>query len=92
MNTVFVRFLVDADASAGLLSKVVQPFARRDITPDRMWSHRNGETVHLEVAVEQMPKQDIHLVAGNLQQVIGVRSVTAVVRDSNTNHLHDLSV
>ncbi len=75
---VHVRFLLEADASAGLLPRVLQPFAKRDLTPDRMWSHRAGDTIHIEIAVEAMPEAEIHLVEGNLHQIVGVRQVTLV--------------
>jgi hypothetical protein len=73
-----VRFLLDAESSPGLLPRVLQPFAKRDLTPDRMWSHRAGDTVHIEVAVEAMPDEDIHLVEGNLRQIVGVHKVIQV--------------
>ena len=77
---VAVRFMLDAEASPGLLPRLLQPFARRDLAPDRMWSHRNGAVMHIEIALEAMPEQMVHLVEGNLSQVIGVRSVTRVAR------------
>ena len=39
-SVVFVRFLLDADASPGLLPRLLQPYAKRDLVPDRMWSYR----------------------------------------------------
>ena len=75
---VSVRFMVDADAVPGLLPRLLQPFARRDLTPDRMWSHRNGAMMHVEVAVHAMPAEMEHVVAGNLRQVVGVHHVTRV--------------
>jgi hypothetical protein len=79
-STVFVRFLVDADASPGLLSRLLQPYAKRDLVPDRMWSHRAGDTIHVEIAMEAMPTEVVHVVEGNLLQVVGVRSVSRVAR------------
>ncbi len=76
--SVNVRFLLDADASPGLLPRLLQPFARRDLIPDRMWSHRAGDTMHVEIALEAMPEEDVHLVEGNLRQVVGVRQVTRI--------------
>lgn len=73
---VAVRFMVDADASPGLLPRLLQPFARRDLTPERMWSHRNGAVVHVEIAHEAMPAELVHMVEGNLWQVVGVRQVS----------------
>jgi hypothetical protein len=79
-SVVFVRFLLDADPSPGLLSRLLQPYAKRDLVPDRMWSHRSGETIHVEIAMEAMPAEMVHLVEGNLTQVVGVRSVSRVAR------------
>jgi len=79
-SAVFVRFMLDADASPGLLSRLLQPYAKRDLVPDRMWSHRAGDTIHVEIAMEAMPTEVVHLVEGNLSQVVGVRSVSRVAR------------
>jgi hypothetical protein len=79
-SAVFVRFLLDADPSPGLLSRLLQPYAKRDLVPDRMWSHRAGDTIHVEIAMEAMPAEMVHLVEGNLQQVVGVRRVSRVAR------------
>jgi hypothetical protein len=73
---VAVRFMLDAEASPGLLPRVLQPFARRDLAPDRMWSHRSGAVMHVEVALAAMPAEMVHLVEGNLWQVVGVRQVS----------------
>lgn len=77
---VFVRFLIDADSSPGLLPRLLQPYAKRDLIPDRMWSHRSDETTHVEIAMEAMPAEVVHLVEGNLRQVVGVRNVSRVSR------------
>jgi hypothetical protein len=76
--TVAVRFMLDADAAPGLLPRLLQPFAKRDLVPDRMWSHRAGDVIHVEIALEAMPGEVVHLVEGNLCQVVGVRSVAQV--------------
>ena len=77
---VAVRFMLDADASPGLLPRLLQPFARRDLTPDRMWSHRNDTVMHVEIALEAMPAEMVHLVEGNLSQVVGVRQAVLLRR------------
>jgi hypothetical protein len=73
-----VRYLLDTECSPGLLPRLLQPFARRDLVPDRMWSHRSGDVMHVEIAVEAMPETDIHLVEGNLRQIVGVHQVIQV--------------
>src|SRR6185312_15003722 len=73
-----VRFLLDADASPGLLPRMLQPFAKRDLVPDRMWSHRSGDVMHVEIALEAMPDEEVHLVEGNLRQIVGVHQVLQV--------------
>jgi hypothetical protein len=75
---VAVRFMLDADAEPGLLPRLLQPFAKRDLVPDRMWSHRAGTTIHVEIAVEALPGDAVHLIEGNLRQVVGVRSLVRV--------------
>ena len=72
---VAVRFLLHADPSPGLLSRLLQPFARRDLIPDRMWSRRAGDAMHVEIAMDAMPVTAIHLIEGNLRQVVGVHQV-----------------
>jgi len=69
------RFLVTADAAPGLLPRLLQPLARRDLTPDAVHAVREGEVMHAELLLEAMPAEMVHLVAGNLGQVVGVHSV-----------------
>ncbi len=70
--------MLDADASPGLLPRLLQPFAKRDLTPDRMWSHRSGDVVHVEIALDAMLAEIVALVEGNLRQVVGVHRLTRV--------------
>ena len=76
--SVHVRFLLDAECSPGLLPRMLQPFAKRDLVPDRMGSHRSGDMMHVEIEVEAMPDEEIHLVEGNLRQIVGVHQVLQV--------------
>ncbi len=70
-----VRFLVLADACPGLLPRLLQPLAKRDLTADSFHAQREGELMRAEILLEAMPAGMVHLVAGNLGQVVGVRSV-----------------
>ncbi len=82
---VAVRFMLDVDADPALLPRLLAPFARRNLTPDRMWSHRSGRIMHVEIAMEAMPASAVALVEGNLSQVVGVRSITRVRPDRQRN-------
>ncbi len=69
------RFHVRADASPGLLSRLLQPLAKRDLTPDLVHARREGDAMIAELVLMAMPAGMVHLVAGNIGQVIGVLSV-----------------
>lgn len=70
-----VRFSVSAEAGPGLLARLVQPFARRDLVPDRFEATRSDGVIRVEIAMTDMPAEMVHLVTGNLGQVVGVQSV-----------------
>jgi hypothetical protein len=72
---VSVRFLVQAGADPGLLPRLLMPLAKRDLTPDRLHAAREGEVMRAELVLLAMPAGMVHLVAGNLGQVVGVLSV-----------------
>ena len=69
------RFLLLAEASPGLLSRLLQPLAKRDLVPDRLQARREGDAMRVEIVIDMMPAGMVHLVAGNLGQVVGVMEV-----------------
>lgn len=71
------RFLVLADASPGLLSRLLETLAKRDLIPDLVRATHDGVTgtLRAELALDAMPEGMVPLVAGNLGQVIGVHRV-----------------
>lgn len=71
-----VRFTVQAEADPGLLPRLMQPFAKRDLTPDSFEARKTGAAVRVDIAMASMPAEMVHLVVGNLGQVIGVTQVT----------------
>ncbi|PWS38930.1 hypothetical protein DFH01_06695 [Falsiroseomonas bella] len=75
---VAARFTVTAEVSPGLLSRVLEPFAKRDLIPDAVRATRDGAAMRAEVSLTAMPLGMVHLVAGNLGQIIGVRRVEAM--------------
>ena len=66
------RFLLLVEASPGLLSRLLQPLAKRDLVPDRVQARREGDALRVEIGLDAMPAGMVHLVAGNLAQVVGV--------------------
>jgi hypothetical protein len=70
-----VRFDVVAESCPGLLPRLLQPLAKRDLTADTFHAERDGDLVRVEILLEAMPAEMVHLVAGNLGQVVGVLSV-----------------
>ncbi|MCO6419891.1 hypothetical protein JYK14_27570 [Siccirubricoccus sp. KC 17139] len=72
---VAVRFLVTAEASPGLLPRLLQPLAKRDLTADAFHAVREGEMLRAEIRLDAMPAEMVHLVEGNLRQVVGVAGV-----------------
>jgi hypothetical protein len=70
-----VRFTLTAEASPGLLPRLLQPFAKRDLTPDTLEATRRGDDMRVEIGMEAMPVEMVHLVEGNLRQVVGVMMV-----------------
>lgn len=69
---VAARFHLLAEASAGLVPRLLQPFAKRDLVPDLLLVRRDGDALRVEIALDAMPAGMVHLVAGNLAQVVGV--------------------
>jgi hypothetical protein len=77
-SAVSVSFHVLADTCPGLLPRLLQPFAKRDLVADEFHAKREGETTRVEMALFAMPVEMVHLVAGNLGQVVGVQDVQVV--------------
>lgn len=72
---VAARFVLLAEPSPGLLPRLMQPLARRDLVPDLVLARREGEAMRVEIALHAMPAGMVHLVVGNLGQVVGVLEV-----------------
>lgn len=75
-HTVSARFVLLAEASPGLLPRLMQPLAKRDLVPDRVAARRQGELMRIEIGLDAMPACMVHLVAGNLSQVVGVMELS----------------
>ena len=69
-------FLLDAEAAPGLLPRLLQPFAKRDLTPDRLSAQRVAGGLRVEIAVVDVDGATLSLIEGNLRQVVGVRQIS----------------
>ena len=78
--TVSVLFTLQAEAAPGMLPRLLQPFSKRDLVPDHVRSRRAGEVLLVELGMDAMPAHELHLVEGNLSQVIGVRRLETMQR------------
>jgi hypothetical protein len=74
-NLVPARFVLLAEPSPGLLPRLLQPLAKRDLVPDLLVARREGDAMRVEIALDAMPAGMVHLVAGNLSQVVGVQDL-----------------
>lgn len=74
-----VRFVLNADASPGLLSRLLEPFAPRDLIPDRVTARANGSSMRVEIGLRPCRATCCHTSTGNLRQVVGLRGL---VRDA----------
>jgi hypothetical protein len=72
--------MLDAYPDVGLLPRVMEPFAKRGLIPDRMWSHRGADMMHVEISVDALPEEMVHVIEGNLRQIVGLRRLTLLHR------------
>ena len=76
------RFDLRADPSPGLLPRLLQPFAKRDVTPDLFQSRRTGQDMDITITCFDLEPGVAALIAGNLGQVIGVSRVVVTPGES----------
>lgn len=70
-----VHFDVLADSNPGLLPRLLQPLARRHLVPEHFAAHRAGDLLAVEIGIADVSREALGLIAGNLRQVVGVRSI-----------------
>ena len=78
--SVAVTFDLLAHAEPGLLPRILAPFARRDLSADQMRARRYGDIMQVTVTLDSMPEAEIHIVEGNLRQIVGMRRVEVMLR------------
>jgi hypothetical protein len=75
------RFDLRAEPSPGLLPRLLQPFAKRDVTPELFQARRSTEEMDITITCHDLEPGMAALIAGNLGQVIGVTRVLVTPPD-----------
>lgn len=68
-----VLFELSVDATPGLLPRLMQPFARCNLVPDRFAARLEGEALEVEIGLSGVPSEGSALIEGNLRRIVGVR-------------------
>ncbi|MDA8049893.1 MAG: hypothetical protein M0002_07800 [Rhodospirillales bacterium] len=71
-----VVFELLADLSPGLLPRLLQPLARRNLVPERLTAHRAGNAMVVRIGLGDVTPGMRSLIAGNLRQVVGVQNLS----------------
>lgn len=81
-TSVDARFLVVAPADPGLLSRLVEPFAKLGMVPSRVHASRedgDGSELTVDLRLSGVPARTAELIELGLRRVVGVRQLIAVV-------------
>lgn len=81
------RFDLRAEPSPGLLPRLLQPFAKRDVTPDLFQARRTETEMDITITCFDLETGMAALIAGNLGQVIGVNRVVVTPAESLATRL-----
>ena len=75
------RFDLRAEPSPGLLLRLLQPFAKRDVTPELFQARQRVEEMEIIITCHALEPGMAALIAGNLGQVIGLTRVLVTSGD-----------
>ncbi len=71
-------FSIVADAEPGVLSRLLQVFAKRGLVPSRLYGSRGGpggEDLHIDLQVAGLDARLVAVIAETLRQVVSVQCV-----------------
>lgn len=80
-STVRAMFFVSAESDPGLLPRLVEPFAKLGLVPDRVHADREAHAdrnLNVDLRIAEVTPRHAHLLEKALRSVIGVRSVISV--------------
>lgn len=72
-----VVFEVLADPSPGLLPRLLQPLARRNLVPQHVAAECAGAAMTVRIGLQEVPPGMLALIEGNLRQVVGVQQLSS---------------
>ena len=70
------RFTVLGEADPGLLSRLIEPFAKRGLMPPRLEAQSDGAVLRVSLAAE-LEADAAPLLAASLRAIVGVTTVLA---------------
>jgi|HubBroStandDraft_5_1064220.scaffolds.fasta_scaffold717045_1 hypothetical protein len=73
-----VCFALSALPDPGMMSRVLEPFAKRGLVPSRwhaVCGGAGGEALVIDIQIVGLEPGLVELIAGNLRQIVGVESV-----------------
>lgn len=70
------RFRLSAAADPGMLARLLEPFAKRSVVPERLRSERRDDMILVEI-LSDMPPETAALIAGALGATVGVTLLAA---------------
>ncbi|GAB4193075.1 MAG: hypothetical protein OHK0024_33300 [Thalassobaculales bacterium] len=73
-------YSVLASPDPGLLSRVLEPFAKRGLTPQRFHAVAAGGEVTVDIQLGDVEAEVADLIAANLRQIVCVAAVLTSVR------------
>jgi hypothetical protein len=75
-------FSVSAVADSGLLPRLLQPFAKRGLTPTALYARQHGEDVSVDIQIDGLGQEDAAMIGRGLRQIFGVDVVLVSQRVS----------
>ncbi len=75
-------FSVSALADPGLLPRLLQPFAKRGLTPSALYARQHGEDVSVDIQVDGLGQDEAAMIGRGLRQIFGVDVVLVSQRVS----------
>lgn len=75
-------FSVSALADPGLLPRLLEPFAKRGLTPSALYARQHGEDVSVDIQVDGLGHTDAAMIGRGMRQIFGVDVVLVSQRVS----------